>query len=491
MARMKSPHKDLALLVSVVGLGLTATARAEAEPEPPLAAEGHQPSERDWVPPEAIVVAAPAAAAAVGPDGEVLKVSDWDWVPGDAAGKVAAQVPVANPDDRRAGFEPVVAKLYDATRYAVATLSLDEVQRHYTSQRAAAEEAALLEAVQAFAARVAPSAEREPVQVDRAALAAANDVDPRISAFVHDAMPVFEEAPAALAAVPSAAAEPATEIAAPVEAVTAPIVVASQADKVLLNLFGVISDEWRVAGRTSLLPEEIVVGARPTDLVALFALPAIQPPAARDFAAIDAPAEAPAPKKRKKEKKAPAAPSVVVASHIDKVLLSLNTIRSEELTPLTLIEMQPKDVAVVDKPADEPAPVTRDWVALDSSQLDRVRGGFSSEGLQISFGIQRAVYINDKLVTTTSLNLSSLGQISGGTAGVPGSLALIQSGTGNSFFSMPTANGSVTTVIQNTLNNQKIQSVTEINAIVNSMQILKGMNLQQSLRSAVIDSLRR
>jgi len=31
----------------------------------------------------------------------------------------------------------------------------------------------------------------------------------------------------------------------------------------------------------------------------------------------------------------------------------------------------------------------------------------------------------------------------------------------------------------------------EINAIVNSMQILKGMNLQQSLRSAVIDSLRR
>jgi hypothetical protein len=47
------------------------------------------------------------------------------------------------------------------------------------------------------------------------------------------------------------------------------------------------------------------------------------------------------------------------------------------------------------------------------------------------------------------------------------------------------------TVIQNTLNNQKIQNVTVINATVNSLEILKGINLQSSLRSAVIDSLRR
>ena len=46
-------------------------------------------------------------------------------------------------------------------------------------------------------------------------------------------------------------------------------------------------------------------------------------------------------------------------------------------------------------------------------------------------------------------------------------------------------------MIQNTLNDQKIQNVTVINATVNSLQLLRNLNLQSSLRGAVIDSLRR
>jgi hypothetical protein len=47
------------------------------------------------------------------------------------------------------------------------------------------------------------------------------------------------------------------------------------------------------------------------------------------------------------------------------------------------------------------------------------------------------------------------------------------------------------TVIQNTLDGQKIQNITVINATANSLGLMRGMNLGASLRGAVIDSLRR
>lgn len=135
------------------------------------------------------------------------------------------------------------------------------------------------------------------------------------------------------------------------------------------------------------------------------------------------------------------------------------------------------------------------WVAIGEDRLDRVRGGFSTGSLNISFGIERAVYINGSLVTTTRLSMSDLNAIRGtGVGNVQmngGTVALVQSGQGNTFLPGNMAPGSVGTVIQNTLNNQKIQSITTIDATANSLQILKGMNLQSSLRNAVVDSLRR
>lgn len=133
-------------------------------------------------------------------------------------------------------------------------------------------------------------------------------------------------------------------------------------------------------------------------------------------------------------------------------------------------------------------------LAMSESSLDRVRGGFVTNGLNISFGIERAVYVNGALLTTTSLNVSDLGRISGGrgTAAVDtGTLALIQSGAGNVVAAGSLSATSLGTVIQNTLDGQKIQNVTTINATVNSLGVLRGLNLQSSLRGAVIDSLRR
>jgi len=135
-------------------------------------------------------------------------------------------------------------------------------------------------------------------------------------------------------------------------------------------------------------------------------------------------------------------------------------------------------------------------VALSAEKLDEVRGGFTTDtGLKISFGIERAVYLNGDLVTTTSLNIADLSKISGGQAQVTGdtagALALVQSGNRNIFLSGAISTTAAGMVIQNTLDNQKINTITRIDAVVNSSSILRSMNLESSMRSALIDSLRR
>ena len=144
--------------------------------------------------------------------------------------------------------------------------------------------------------------------------------------------------------------------------------------------------------------------------------------------------------------------------------------------------------------ASGPSPFGDQEVAISETSLDRVRGGFSGDGLNISFGIERAVYINGALVTTTTLNVSDLGRITAGRATAAldiGTIALIQNGAGNSVAAGTISSSSIGTVIQNTLDGQKIQNLTVINATANSLGVLRNLNLQSSLRGAVIDSLRR
>lgn len=135
-------------------------------------------------------------------------------------------------------------------------------------------------------------------------------------------------------------------------------------------------------------------------------------------------------------------------------------------------------------------------VALSAEKLDEVRGGFTTDnGLKISFGIERAVYLNGNLVTTTSLNIADLSKISGGRAQVTGDgagvLALVQSGSRNMFAPGTISTTAAGTVIQNTLDHQKINTITRIDAVVNSSSILRSISLESSMRSALIDSLRR
>lgn len=133
-------------------------------------------------------------------------------------------------------------------------------------------------------------------------------------------------------------------------------------------------------------------------------------------------------------------------------------------------------------------------VALGDPMLARLRGGFQTPGgLQLSFGIERVVYINGNLVTSTRISVEGLGSPAGAPPPALGAsgFALVQNGAGNTFLPGQFSPSNHGTVIQNSLNDQRIQTLTIINASANSLDVLRSWNLQLSIRDAVTDSVRR
>lgn len=72
-----------------------------------------------------------------------------------------------------------------------------------------------------------------------------------------------------------------------------------------------------------------------------------------------------------------------------------------------------------------------------------------------------------------------------------GPIGVVQIGQGNSVPAQGLGGSTVGTIIQNTLNDQMIQNVMTINATVNSLQVLKSFDMQSAMRSAISDALRR
>ena len=139
--------------------------------------------------------------------------------------------------------------------------------------------------------------------------------------------------------------------------------------------------------------------------------------------------------------------------------------------------------------------------ALDTAALDEVRGGFELEGssLKFSIGIERAVYINGNLVATNVLNLKDLQSNAGGTsvaaaspAAAPSGALIVQNGpAGSNNIAPQVAQNPTATVIQNSLDGQKIQAVTTINASVNSLQTVRAMSVANAIQYGIVSSLRR
>jgi hypothetical protein len=145
----------------------------------------------------------------------------------------------------------------------------------------------------------------------------------------------------------------------------------------------------------------------------------------------------------------------------------------------------------------QPEPILFSGLLVADAALDEMRGGFETPGgLELSFGIERVVYINGELSSTTTLNVADLSQLVGGAAGVQNlpvgtNVAVIQNGPNNTFDASVLASGAFATVIQNSLNNQRIQTTTTINAQVNSVDLLQANRFNDSLRNAVNASMLR
>lgn len=135
------------------------------------------------------------------------------------------------------------------------------------------------------------------------------------------------------------------------------------------------------------------------------------------------------------------------------------------------------------------------WHSASPERLDKARGGFNLDsGLNVSFGIIRTVTINGDLVSQTRFDLPDITRISPDQAQLVNTAladtGLIQSGTGNFIdpASVMGLNGG--TVIQNSLNDQQIQTLTVINTGVNSLSLLKSINTQDVLTDAIVRSVR-
>lgn len=131
--------------------------------------------------------------------------------------------------------------------------------------------------------------------------------------------------------------------------------------------------------------------------------------------------------------------------------------------------------------------------ALSEQRLDTMRGGFdTSQGLKVSFGISRAVYVNGNLVTQTSFNIPDVGAMTAQQAQAMlasgGASTLVQNGRGNAV--QPGALPPGAMAIQNTLNNQQIQALTSINTSVNSLASYKVANLISSINAALAATVR-
>ncbi len=127
--------------------------------------------------------------------------------------------------------------------------------------------------------------------------------------------------------------------------------------------------------------------------------------------------------------------------------------------------------------------------AVADAALAAGRGGYQAAGgLLLSFGIARSVTLDGATVATTTL-VGSGGGSTDGAALTGGTFTVIRSGPGNAVG--PLAASGAAIVVQNTLDGRRIEATTVIDATANSLSLVRQSALQSSLRSAVIDSLRR
>ncbi|HEU5408281.1 MAG TPA: hypothetical protein VFU48_10975 [Nitrospira sp.] len=153
---------------------------------------------------------------------------------------------------------------------------------------------------------------------------------------------------------------------------------------------------------------------------------------------------------------------------------------------------------------------------VSEAVLDSLRGGFQRgpDGPFMSFGIERNVFINEKLISSTRLNIPDMKRLTDHRDFNPfadqrdmrpsidhsgmkpfadrpnDTFTLIQSGPGNSFHPDLSTLPPFMTVIQNSLDNRTIQSHTVINATVEALTWARSLDVGNALSQASIEAIR-
>ena len=129
------------------------------------------------------------------------------------------------------------------------------------------------------------------------------------------------------------------------------------------------------------------------------------------------------------------------------------------------------------------------WVAVDAAVLDEARGGFTlPSGLAVAIGIERSIAVNGEVVARTRFEIPDVRLMSPQQAmqarEAMSAVMLVQNGTTG--IDRTGLSGTVgAMVIQNTLNDQHIETRTVIDASVNTLAGFKAINFQASLGDAL------
>lgn len=131
-------------------------------------------------------------------------------------------------------------------------------------------------------------------------------------------------------------------------------------------------------------------------------------------------------------------------------------------------------------------------------ELDSMRGGFTSaDGLEISFGIEQAVFIDGVLQLATNLNTLQVTNMLRKQVAPSKTVPVVAQGLNimqNDFSTITMAvdgiGSRIDTIIQNTGNQRVIDSITLINASVSSLGLFRELNLLNTLQQQQISTRR-
>lgn len=128
-----------------------------------------------------------------------------------------------------------------------------------------------------------------------------------------------------------------------------------------------------------------------------------------------------------------------------------------------------------------------EWKPVDPARLAAMRGGFQlPSGMMLAFGIERVVYVNGELTARIAVRIPDVRHITSEQAQALAEFnrgLVVQVGEGNRFDPAQIAGG---VVIQNTLDNQDINTVTRVDMAVDTLGAYQSLNANGALTDALI-----